>query len=511
LSTDHSVVGNLERSAHEFAERVAIGGPYSTISYSDLWRGAGAFAGHLERRGLRHGDRVALLMENSPEYVIAYYGALLAGGVVVPLNAAAKARDLAVWLRHSDAAWLVANPGVEVRRALEALEDRPRTVLVGESHEFDDAAAVRLVDVLAADEQPRQIRAPGPDELASILFTSGTTGQPKGVMLSHRNIAANTAAIVGYLGLTPADSIVSVLPFYYSYGNSVLHTHLAVGARVVLENSLVYPHLVVERLAKEHCSGFAGVPSTFTLLLTRVTLSDHDLSALRYVTQAGGPMSPQLTRRLREALPRTQLFVMYGQTEATARLTYLPPARLDDKLGSVGIAISGVEIEVRRDDGSVAAANETGEVWARGANVMHGYWRDPDTTAATVRDGWLKTGDAGYRDQEGFLYLVGRRSDIIKTGAHRVHPRDVEDVIAEIPGVAEVAAVGVEDELLGQAIKAFIVAEQGVTLDLMRIKAHVRAQLPNYKVPKHLEILAALPKTASGKVRRNELTQRRAS
>jgi acyl-CoA synthetase (AMP-forming)/AMP-acid ligase II len=330
-------------------------------------------------------------------------------------------------------------------------------------------------------------------------------------MLSHGNSAANTGAIVEYLGLTPADSVVSVLPFYYSYGNSVLHTHLAVGARLVIGDSLVYPHLVVERLVKERCSGFAGVPSTFSLLLTRVTLSDHDLSALRYVTQAGGPMSPMLTRRLRAALPKTQIFVMYGQTEATARLTYLPPARLDDKPGSVGIAIPGVEIEVRRDDGSPAAADETGEVWARGPNVMRGYWRDPDTTAETIRDGWLKTGDAGYRDQEGFLYLVGRRSDIIKTGAHRVHPREIEDVIAEVSGVFEVVVVGVEDEVLGQAIKAFIVAEHGVTLDLMKIKAHVREHLPNYKVPKHLELLPALPKTASGKVRRNELAQRRAS
>jgi acyl-CoA synthetase (AMP-forming)/AMP-acid ligase II len=222
-------------------------------------------------------------------------------------------------------------------------------------------------------------------------------------------------------------------------------------------------------------------------------------------------MPVPVTRRLQAALPRTRIFVMYGQTEATARLTYLPPERLTEKLGSVGIPIPGVEIEVRRADGNRAEANESGEIWVRGPNVMSGYWRDPQATAAVLADGWLRTGDEGRMDADGFLYIEGRRSDIIKTGAHRVHPADIECVAADCPGVAEAAAVGVDDDILGQVIKLFVVATPGATIDAMAIKARMRAELPNYKVPKFLEIVPALPKTATGKLRRHELTSRRAS
>jgi acyl-CoA synthetase (AMP-forming)/AMP-acid ligase II len=305
--------------------------------------------------------------------------------------------------------------------------------------------------------------------------------------------------------LTCEDSIVTVLPFYYSYGNSVLHSHLQVGARLILEANLVYPHAVVETIAKRRSTGFAGVPSTFALLLSRVKLDQHDLSSLRYVTQAGGPMSPALTEKLCAALPRTEVIVMYGQTEATARLTYLPPADLRRKSGSVGVAIPGVQIEVRREDGQRAAVDEVGEVWARGPNIMIGYWRDADATGAVLRDGWLKTGDMGSLDADGYLYLKGRRSDIIKVGANRIHPREVEEAIAEIPGVQEAAAVGVDDEMLGQVIKVFVVPTQQAALTAMQVQAHCRARLASYKVPKFVEFVDSLPKTASGKVRRAEL------
>jgi acyl-CoA synthetase (AMP-forming)/AMP-acid ligase II len=322
-------------------------------------------------------------------------------------------------------------------------------------------------------------------------------------MLSHANLAANVAGIVDYLGLRADDRIVSVLPFYYSYGSSVLHTHLAVGARIALEPNLVFPQLVVERLARERATGFSGVPSTYALLLDRVDLAAHDLSSLRYLTQAGGAMAPALTRRLSSALPQARLFVMYGQTEATARLTWLPPEQLEAKLGSVGRPLPGVTLAVRHEDGSDCAVDEVGEVCARGPNVMQGYWRNPEATAAVLQAGWLRTGDLGRLDADGVLWLSGRRADMIKTGAHRVHPQDVEEAIAELPGVAEVAVVGVDDELLGQVIKACIV--RAGALDDNQVRAHCRARLAPYKVPKIVVFVDALPKTASGKIRRVEL------
>src|SRR5690606_27859413 len=244
----------------------------------------------------------------------------------------------------------------------------------------------------------------------------------------------------------------------------------------------------------------------FLLLLNRVPLDDYDLSALRYLTQAGGAMAPATAQRLREALPQAKLYIMYGQTEATARLAWLPPDMIEKKPGAVGIAVAGVELAVRREDGTPAAALEVGEVHARGPNVMLGYWRNPEASHTVLRDGWLKTGDMGYLDDDGYLFLSGRRSDMIKTGAHRVHPKDVEEVLAELAGLDEVAVVGVDDDTLGQVIKAVIVPRPHHALTDQRIKAHCRERLAGYKIPKLIEFVDVLPKTASGKIRRAQLT-----
>ena len=320
--------------------------------------------------------------------------------------------------------------------------------------------------------------------------------------------------------------MLGVLPFYYAYGASVLHTHLLSGACVVIAPNLLFPHLLMETVARERITGLSGVPSTFALLLDRLGTDGHapaerglggyDLSSLRYLTQAGGAMPWALAQRLRAALPGKELFVMYGQTEATSRLTWLPPARLDEKAGSAGIPLDGVELRIAGEDGSAAPPGVEGEVQVRGPNVMLGYWEAPEATAAVLRDGWLRTGDIGRLDADGFLYLAGRRSDMIKTGAHRVHPNDIEEVLAEIPGVAESAVVGVDDATLGQAVKAFVVLEPPPRDDALArlalaIKAHCRARLAPYKIPRHIEFVDALPRTASGKVRRAALTQPQAA
>ncbi|MGH8174499.1 MAG: class I adenylate-forming enzyme family protein [Rhodanobacteraceae bacterium] len=470
-----------------------------SLDYASLWTNARAFAAGLRERGFTPGDRVALILPNTIEAVIATYGTWLAGGVIVPLNAQAKARDFGPWLRHAEARVVVHEAGhAESELAIAEQDVAPIVVVTGTG--AAPPSALRWDDVLVEAAHPHvDVDA---DELAMILYTSGTTGRPKGVMLSHGNLAANVQSIVEYLGLGATDSIVSVLPFYYSYGASVLHTHLCAGARVVIESNLVFPHLMVETMARERVSGFSGVPSTFVLLLNRVALDQYDLSSLRYLTQAGGAMAPATTTRLHAALPSARIFVMYGQTEATARLAWLPPDRLEEKLGSVGIAIPGVEIEVRDENGRRAEVLAVGDVYARGANVMLGYWKDAETTAGVLKDGWLKTGDMGHVDTDGFLFLSGRRGDMIKTGAHRVHPKDVEEVIAELAGVGEVAVVGIDDEVMGQVIKAFIVPVADADVSIDRVKAHCRERLAIYKIPKFIEFVADLPKTASGKIRR---------
>lgn len=504
-----SIAARVADVVRRHPQRVAIVGDDRRIRYAEFWAEARHFARALRARGLRPGERVAILLPNRIEAAVACYGCWLAGGIAAPLNVQARARDFEVWLRHCDARHIVYEhshgDAVEAISKIDACNGHApieRWPIGADRPLFPQEATPA-----SASDSDIDANAIAADDVALILYTSGTTGAPKGVTLTHANLLANASAVVRYLELSERDSVLSILAFYYAYGASVLHTHLLSGGCVVLAQNLLFPHLLMDTIARERITGFSGVPSTFALLLERVKLADYDLSSLRYLTQAGGAMSATLTRRLRNALPDARLFVMYGQTEATSRLTWLPPERLDEKIGSVGIPVDGVELRIECEDGREADRYETGEIRVRGANVMRGYWNNPDASASVLRDGWLRTGDMGHLDDDGFLYIDGRRSDMIKTGAHRVHPNDIEDVIHEVPGVSEVAVVGIDDSVLGQVIKAFIVAPGLPPQSENMIKAHCRERLASYKIPREIEFVSALPRTASGKVRRAALLE----
>jgi len=499
----------LEMSVRANPHAVALAEEEKRWTYRDLWQQIGKVAEYLRTSGVGAGDRVGILLDNSMEYVATYYGVLQHGGISVPLNTAARARDLVGWLKHAGASVLFArhdNPELAQIRAV--LGSSIRVVAVGQPNRGKgDAESWEDVQACHFDVEGKTVKRYSEESAAAIIYTSGTTGTPKGVTLTHRNLVANTMAIVSYLGLTGKDCCVTVLPFFYSFGNSVLHTHLASGGRIVVERNLLYPHKLVERITKEGASCFYGVPSTYALLLARVKLAEHDLSCIRFLAQAGGPMQSTAIQQMRASLPGAKFIVMYGQTEATARITYLPPERLADKLGSVGIPVPGVKVRVYKEDGSLCEPGEIGEICVFGDSVMRGYWNSPETTASVLRDGWLRTGDLGRQDDDGFLYIVGRASEMIKTGAHRVSPTDIEEVIMEIEGVDEVAAVGVADEILGQVIRAYVVRREGSGVDATTVRSHCRAILPTYKMPKFVEFVSTLPKTASGKIRRLELAK----
>jgi long-chain acyl-CoA synthetase len=497
----------LERSARATPAAIAVVDSQREMSYADLDALANRFANVLLFEGVRRGDRVVLALDNSVELAAAYFGVLKAGGIGVPLPVARRNDRLGKAIADCrprvcliDAA-TAADP-------LACQDFASSTALVVGSHGPLPACGFRAIEPLleAAGDSPAGVRGVDVD-LALIIYTSGSTGDPRGVMLTHRNIVSNTRSIVQYLRLTNRDRVMCVLPFHYVYGLSLLNTHIAVGGSIVIDNRFAFPNVVLSNMQAHAVTGLAGVPSTFALLLHRSNLETTPLPELRYVTQAGGAMPVSRVVEWLERGPKVPFYVMYGATEASARLTYLDPAQLPNRAGSIGRAIPNVEILIVREDGTRAPAGETGELVARGSNIARGYWNDPAETSARFDVVGYHTGDLGYADEEGFIYLVGRRHDMIKVGANRVGSKEIEEVISEYPGVNEVAVIGTLHDILGEVPVAFIsLRDDSAGFDHDAVMAFLRARLPAYKMPDRLIIRSELPKIAGvGKIDKTSL------
>jgi len=339
-------------------------------------------------------------------------------------------------------------------------------------------------------------------EVAEIIFTSGSTGTPKGVVLSHANIIANTNSILEYLKLTSEDRILVVLPFFYCYGLSLLHTHLKVGGSIVLNNSFVFLGTVFDDLKKYQCTGFAGVPSHFQILLKKSqSFKKTQFPDLRYVTQAGGKLHDVFINEFVETFPAIDFFVMYGQTEATARLSYLPPHLVKEKMGSIGKAIPGVTLKVLKKDGSIAKVNKKGELVAQGDNIMLGYFNELKETNAILKNGWLYTGDIAKVDADGFIYLVARKKEIIKVAGKRVSLKEIEKVIVSVPEVIDCTVIGIYDALLGEAIQATVVVAPGCDSAILKeeILLKCKQNLSPFKVPQRIEVADRMVLKSTGK------------
>lgn len=490
-----TIVDKLKAVADCNAEKAALVQGDKSLSYGALLLLAEKVAAVLQQEGLQKGDRVALVVENSPEYAALYYGTLLARGIVVSLNTASKEEDIKNWISHAGAELAFAKPVVVGSEQ----SSSSSVSLIRASSDYEVRCNLDDIENTKALYRPQKLDE---NDLASIIYTSGTTGEPKGVMLSHKNLASNMKSICDYLPIESDDRVLNVLPFYYSYGNSVLHTNLGIGATIILENSMMFPAKVVESMQNNKATAFYGVASTYAILLSRTKLSNYDLSAMRYVTQAGGPMPAAHIEQIMQILPQVQFFMMYGQTEATARLGYIPSELIKEKLGSAGKAIPGVKLEIRDEAGKVVPAGQEGEIYATGDNIMLGYWNNPEMTSQVVIDGWLRTGDIAKMDKDGYVYMTGRRTDMIKSGANRISPKEIEEKLAELDGVEESAAIGIPDEILGQAIKIFVVKRAGTELDKQSIMRHCKMHMAQYKIPKDIEFVQQLPKTGSGKIKR---------
>ena len=348
-------------------------------------------------------------------------------------------------------------------------------------------------------------------DLAAIIYTSGSSGDPKGVMLTHRNMLTAATSITGYLENVEDDVILGVLPLAFDYGLYQMIMAFRAGARLVLERSFAYPAQVLKAVVDEGVTGFPGVPTIFATLAELKTLKKHDFSRIRYVTNTAAALPVKHILLLKDLFPAARIYSMYGLTECK-RCTYLPPEDIDRKPTSVGVAIPNTELWIVDEDDRRVAPGEVGQLVIRGATVMRGYWEKPEATAKKLRPGPLPgelvlyTGDYCKLDDEGYLYFVGRMDDIIKSRGEKVAPKEVENALMNVGGVKEAAVIGVPDELLGQAVKAFVVLEAGVTQSVRDLQRECQQRLEGFMVPKIIEIVAELPKTTTGKIKKTGLS-----
>ncbi len=455
------------------------------ISYKQLYNSSFNLAAKLEKE-IGHNNHIILISVNNLFFINSYLAIIKSGNICIPLDPGIETENFKYICDLTHPSLMFVTKDIEKKLSLQSEN------CIFPDYDYDYNPVVRNQMDMEFDKETT----------AEIIFTSGSTGKPKGVMISHKNLIANTGSIVEYLELSQDDRMLVVLPFYYCYGLSLLHTHLRAGGSIVLNNSFIFLGSVIKDLKENKCTGFAGVPSHFQILLRKSDSFKKTLFPdLKYVTQAGGKLPPIFIDEFRESLPDVKFIVMYGQTEATARLSYLPHRLYEKKKGSMGKGIPGVELRVINEEGEKIKPGETGEVIAKGDNIMKGYFADEEGTRNTLRNGWLYTGDLGTVDEDGYIYLTARKKEIIKVRGKRISPKEIEAVILEIPEVIDCSVEGVEDDIEGEMLKATVVIRKDAInlISSDSIKKHCSKHLVLYKIPEVYEIKQDLTISATGK------------
>jgi amino acid adenylation domain-containing protein len=519
----------LENSAKRLPDKIALICGEDRLTYRQLNHLADRLAHSLVDMGIRRQDRVAILLDNSIESVIALFGVLKAGGIFIMLSAGLKTKKLNYILRDAGARALITH-SAKAAVVLEAIADTPDLkdlIWAGSIPKQPNAGSSPICQhawtefVSAPSELSAPISSPcavhrAPCtvpidlDLATIIYTSGSTGEPKGVMSAHYNMVAAARSITQYLGNAESDIIMDVLPLSFDYGLYQVLMAFLFGGTLVLEKSFFFPVKVLEKAAAERVTGFPLVPTMAALLLRMENLAKFDLSALRYMTNTAAALPAAYIRKLQALFPHVTIFSMYGLTECK-RVSYLPPDQLEPRPDSVGIPIPNEEVFVLDENGREVPPGQVGELVIRGSNVMQGYWNAPEETANKFRPGryrgeaLLYSGDLFKRDAEGYLYFVARKDDMIKTKGERVSPKEIENALCEMEGVAEAAVIGVPDDIFGQAIKAFIVRNKRGEVTEQAVLKCCSKTLEPFMVPKYVEFVDSIPKNASGKIDKKQL------
>ena len=499
----------LAAARHPDKEVLVTGG--QRYRYGELLDSALRLANALRRQGLSRGDRVAIFMDNGWPAVVSIYGTLLAGGVMMVINPQTKDDKLAYILNDSEAAFLLTDSKL-ARVFGPATAQVPSLKALFCAGPLPEGLAVLAWDEALNATPSYQPVGVIPVDLAALIYTSGSTGNPKGVMMTHQNMVFIQGSLVEYLRLQPDERILNVLPLAFDYGLYQLLMAVHLGATLVLEPHFSFPAVVLKRLEEEQVTVFPGVPTVYATLLALHKNSPWRFPSVRRVTNTAAHLPDDFVPSLRELFPNALIFKMYGLTECK-RVCYLEPELIDAKPGSVGKAMPGTEVFLLSEEGQPVPPGSVGILHVRGPHVMPGYWRQPELSAQMLRPGHypgervLCTHDHFRMDDEGFLYFVGRTDDIIKTRGEKVSPIEVENALHSLPSIQEAAVIGLPDELLGEAIAAYLVLLPGAALSEAEVKRLCLSKLESFMVPKYVYFLNELPKTGSGKVRKKSLRE----
>jgi long-chain acyl-CoA synthetase len=492
-----NLADSLARTAAAHPDRVAIRLGEETLSYRDLDDASARVASLLAARNVGPGDPVGIMLPNVPQFAVVYFGVLRAGGVVVPMNPLLKAREVAYYLGDSGAPVIFAWHAAAAEAEVGAKQAEAEAIVV---------APATFGDLLTTATPTPTVVDRAADDTAVILYTSGTTGQPKGAELTHDNLIKN-AEVTGrdLLKIGPDDVIFGGLPLFHSFGQTcTLNTAVAAGASLTVLPRFD-PAQALRMLADHHATVFAGVPTMYSALLHVPDRADYDVSALRVSVSGGAAMPVEVLRQFEDAFGCIVL-EGYGLSETSPVASFNHPDR-ERKPGSIGTPIRGVEMRVVDEAGNGLPQGEVGEIAIRGHNIMKSYWHKPDATADAISsDGWFRTGDVGRVDEDGYYYIVDRKKDLIIRGGYNVYPREIEEVIYEHPAVAEAAVIGMPNAELGEEVGAAVVLKPGASASADELRAFVKAQVAAYKYPRRVWFVDALPKGPTGKILKREIT-----
>jgi amino acid adenylation domain-containing protein len=503
----------LQVAAERTPDKDVLGVEGKAYSYGELLDAARRLANALRERGLQRGDRVAIFMENSWPSAVSIYGALIAGGAFMVLNPQTKTDKLAYILDDSDATFLIA-AGNLARAFVPALPAASKLRgVIASGQPVTAADGIEAFDEVLEASSPAAVPSETiPLDLAAMIYTSGTTGNPKGVMMSHQAMVFTAGSLLEYLRLDDGHRILNALPLAFDYGLYQLLMSVRIAATLVLERSFAYPAEIFQRIKEQQVTVFPGVPTVYARLISMHRKKKLCFPSVTRVTNTAAALPADFLPNLKEVFPNALIFKMYGLTECK-RVCYLEPELLESRPTSVGKAIPGTETYVLNAAGERAAPGEVGILHVRGPHVMMGYWKKPEQSAEMLKEGpfpgerVLCTQDHFKVDEDGFLYFVGRSDDIIKTRGEKVSPIEVENALHGIPGIQEAAVIGIDDPVLGQAIRAYVALADGVELSEREIKKICLARLENFMVPQEVVFLDELPKTESGKIRKKGLEE----